>query len=282
MAEANEVNGGQPTTPEPQPVGGSLDAAAAHSTPTAGGEKTPPPNAGPDGQPIRNWQDDYSKLEAEHKKISGSYAELRKKLSEQGSEKNEYFRELAALKAQQKALLDAVNKAAEDRTYDPNKALEDFNTQGPDRYIDSVLEKRIKAIQENFDLSLKERDAQIEELKTVSYVKDCRTDKEHFPDFPTLEPTMTEIYLKQKSWFDQLPLQERVETLYEQAKLRHSQDALQKAEALGRAKSEAELGREAGASVPGGKGASGTPAKAEADMSSEEYAKSKGWTVRPR
>ncbi len=253
---ATESNGAPATTQAVQPSGSDTSAAATNPLNVS----TQAPAAGaPNVEPEKDWKAEYSKVDSELKKINQSYAEARKLIAAQGAEKNDYRRRFEGIETTQKQLVEALEKVFNRSQYNPDEFMENLRTQGPD-FLKSQVKAELEGLKTHFQKELHSRDSRIEELVVAGLVKDRRNDEKNYPNFADMEADMIELYNGQPDIYAQMSPDKRVDALYNQAVLRHSQDALLKAEKLGREKAETELAREAHASVPsGGKGGTQTP-----------------------
>lgn len=222
-------------------------------------ETDPTKNGKPDGTTGRNWQDEAIRtakvLEQERK----NFNELRKKLIAQGTERNNFEREINPLREQLKTLTEALSKATNEELT-PEQFLEGLQTQGP-KFLENFLAKRDKTLTEQFETRATTMEARLRKREVSAAVRDRRSDAANFPDFGQLEPTMSKIMVQMREEFAQglLPTNpdtvdpdELTDYLYNLARLQHSQDAIKAAEAEGAAKARAGLAREAETSVPGG------------------------------
>jgi hypothetical protein len=263
MAE-NETGyiGDQPLGDAVQPPAPETKAPDTNPTvvPDSGSAATDPTKNGtPTETTGRNWQDEAIRtakvLEQERK----NFNELRKKLIAQGTERNNFEREIGPLREQLKTLTEALSKAANEELT-PEQFLEGLQTQGP-KFLENFLAKRDKDLSDRFEARAAATEARLRKREVAAAVKDRRSDTQNFPDFAKLEPTMSEIMVQMREEFkagllptnpDSVDPDELTDYLYNLAKLQHSQDAIKAAEAEGAAKARAGLAREAETSVPGG------------------------------
>jgi hypothetical protein len=255
----NETTAASSTTSEsaaPQPGAQTTNEQQASSVPSPTNESSNSTTEAPaTGQTGQNWEAEYKRLQAEHERINKSYAEARKKLISQGTEKNQYSEKLTSLETNIKQLAEALAKATA-QPYDPDQFMEELRTQGPkalENHLKGALEKQAKEHQAKTQ-ALEDR---YRKLETTFVVKDCRTDSKNYPDFVSMEPTMAKIMDDLRQDYqaglianpDLVEPSELVPFLYNQAKLQHSQDAIKAAEAHGAAKATSELAREANTAV---------------------------------
>lgn len=212
----------------------------------------------------QDWSTKYTTLEK-------SYNELRKKLSEQGAERNEYRKQFEALTTQQKQILEALAKATE-RPYDPDQFMEEFKTQGP-TYLQKLVEEKLNKEKQTFQEELGGLKEELEALQIERAVEARKQNKEKYPNFAELESEMAAIFNANANFYLQLPLNDRVDALYNQAVLRHSQEALKVAGELGKKQAQAELANEAKSGVAGGGKATGSSAADFSKMSASDMRK---------
>lgn len=269
---ASGDNGGQPTlTATP-----ATDASSV-SSPTEGGQN-PTDTTVQSGQAGQDWSKKVSDLQLLLDRQSKSYNELRGKLVTQGSEKNRFAEELKEMKAQMTQIASVLAKATE-APYDGDQFMEELRAQGPqaiEKHIKGVLEKQAQS----YESKLSSLSTNMRRMTTEFHVKECRSDSKNYPDFQQMESTMAEVMNQLRENHkagltgnpDDVDPRELVDFLYNEAKLRHSQDALKAAEAHGAAKAASELAKEAStAVVSGGKSTKPVPQDL-ASMSSSELA----------
>lgn len=238
------------TTSEPsQPASGaspeSSPAAAVASDPNAAQS---PAATGATGQPEVNWKEKFESQER-------SYNELRRKLQLQGQERNEFRKQAESQTATLKQLAEAVAALQHKDSYDPDQFMEDLRAQGP-QYVLGLIQKEREKILADTNAQVNNLSGLVTELRTERAVERRKANKEQYPDFADLEHDMAQVYLANKALFDSQyeDLDEKIDALYNAAKLQRSPDALKQAEALGRKKTEEELAREAhAAGASGGK-----------------------------
>lgn len=217
-----------------------------------------------------NWQEKYQKLmeragitkedEAEN------YRLLRKKLVEQGTEKNSFKKKLDAVEAQLKQFGETFAKAVKE-PYNPDKFMEELRAKGPAVFEDTIkqMQDQIQAKYEgeltNLRSEIQADRAERQAEKTVTYVEKARSDAKNYPGFKDLEPTMVQMLNDMREDFqagvlevdpDTVDRSELVDYLYKQSKLKHSEQAIVKAKELGKAEATQELAREASTAVAGG------------------------------
>ena len=199
-----------------------------------------------------------------------SYTEMRKWTTRVAQENSAMRQQLDTLKNQQTQILEALNKATE-RPHDPDQFMEELRTQGPN-YFKSLFSKEKEALEQSFVTQLQERDQVIRKLEIDSAIKDRRADPKTYPDFQKLEAEMKDTFLEGNLPFDpnNLSTDELIDSLYNLVTLRHSQEAINAAEQLGRSKAEAELARESATTVAGGGKHVGTAVPDFSKMSSSD------------
>lgn len=214
---------------------GPLDAK---NTPASTGAKTE--------QPAKDWQKEYESLDKANK-------ELRVLMQRQGKEKNEANSRFDSLEKTLKQLSEGMAPLLHKETYDPNQFMEDLRSQGPQFVLDLVKKQR-EAILADTDAKVNGLSATVTQLQTERAVERRQADKDSYPDFKELEQDMVKTYESNRALFDSQyeNLEDKIDALYNAAKLQRSPDALKQAEALGRKKSEEELAREAHAAGAGG------------------------------
>lgn len=232
------------------------------------------------GKTGRNWKQDYNGLVKLREQEQKNYNELRRKLVSQGTERNQFEKQVSELTSQVKSLGEAFAKATK-QPYDPDQFMETLRTQGPD-YILGLLGEREKAMAENFQKSLGDMSSRMRKMQVSSVVKDRRADSSNYPDFSKLEPTMSGIMEQLRADFkagllpndpDNVDPEELTDYLYNLARLQHSQDAIKAAEAEGAQKARSELAREAETSVAGGGKNAGSSAPDHGNMSAAQIRK---------
>lgn len=261
------------TTSEPsRPEGGALPeaspAAPVVSDPAAAANATPAaPNGSPTGQPDINWKERYEATER-------NFNELRRKLQLQGTEKNEYKKKFDSLEATLKQLSESMGSLMHKETYDPDQFMEELRAQGPKFLTDFLQKEREKLLAET-NTKVDSLSSTVTELRTERSIERRRSDSTNYPDFKKLEQDMANLYLANSALFDSQyeDQEEKLDALYNAAKLQRSPDALKQAEALGRKKSEEELAREAHASGAGGGKAGAVSAPDPSRMDAETYRK---------
>lgn len=246
------TDGGQPTpssTPDP--------AASSVSSPTNDGQ-SPVNSTDQSGQAGQDWQKRYLETQDLYAKQLKSFNELRGKLVTQGTEKNKFADELKGMKTQMQQIAEALAKATA-TPYDPDQFMEELRTQGP-KAIENHLKGTIDKQAQAYEAKIQAISGQMRKMNTSFAVKECRADSKNYPDFQKMEGTMAEVMTELRENFkagligdpDQVEPEELVGYLYNEAKLRHSQDAIKAAEAHGAAKATAELAKEASTAVAGG------------------------------
>jgi hypothetical protein len=194
----------------------------------------------------QDWPVKYTTLEK-------SYNELRKKLQEQGTERNQYRNKLETLEKQQAQILQHIAKLTE-RPYDPDQFMEELRTQGP-KALDGLVQKPLSELKSQYDQRLADSDNKYRTLETRYEIQERKLNPEKYPDFAKLESEMTQAFLNGGLPFPtgpEVPIGEVIDSLYNYVRLQHSQDAIKAAEQLGHKKAEAELAREAHTGVAGG------------------------------
>lgn len=234
--------------------------------------EVPAPNAAPTApakteQVVEQGGQDWSK---KYESLEKSYSELRRKLVEQGTEKNQYQKQFESLNGQ----LQTVHKAIAQFTKKPfefGQFLEDLQARGPEALFDNIKEpltEQLKAYEER----IVAQESTLRAMQVEGAVERARSNEKQYPDFTKLEAEMVEIYNSGQFPFDASKMEPRevVDKLYNLARLRHSEDALKAAEQIGKQKAEKELAREAQSAVAGG-GKPINPAKIDPKaMSAEE------------
>lgn len=244
--------GGQPAST------GTPESTATSVSSPSNAVESPANTTGDAGQAGQDWQKKYSETQAAYEKQLKSFNDLRAKLVSQGTEKNKFAEEIKSMKTQLQQVADALAKATA-APYDPDQFMEDLRTQGPkalENHLKSALEKQQKAAEDR----IRAVEEKYKRIQTASVVKDCRTDTKNYPDFEKLEETMAKIVVELRENFsagiggdpDAVDPEELIPFLYNEAKTRHSQDALKAAEAHGAAKATADLAKEANTAVASG------------------------------
>ena len=243
---------GQPTpTSTPDPTASSV------SSPSNTVE-SPANTTGDAGQAGQDWQKRYLETQDLYAKQLKHFNELRGKLVTQGTEKNQFAEELKSMKTQMTQIAEALAKVTA-TPYDPDQFMEELRTQGP-KAIESHLKGTIEKQAQAYEAKIQAINGQMRKMNTAFTVKECRADSKNYPDFAKMETTMADVMTELRENFkagligdpDQVEPEELVGYLYNEAKLRHSQDAIKAAEAHGAAKATAELAKEASTAVAGG------------------------------
>lgn len=249
------------------PADTSVNTTTVGSDTPGNTSTAPATNGEQSGQVGQDFQVQYKKLQEEHAQVSKNYAELRKKLVAQGTERNTYQKQFEEMKAQQAAILESLRKATAE-AHDPDKFLEEFKTQGPE-YIKNLLQKEREAIKAEMTEGMSQLVAEVNQLRVDKVLDLRRADPVKYPDFAKLENAMKDIYLSGQFPFDpaNLTVEELVDKLYNLTRLQHSTDAIKAAVDLGKSNAEAEARKEAQTSVTGGGKHSGVIPANASDMS---------------
>lgn len=227
-------------------------------------QKTDPLKPKVEVQPAFDAEKSFSELNKQ-------LAETRKWATQQAQQRAALEKEIAAIKAAQKPVLEKVAKDSE--LNDLQQLQRALQAQDP-QALNAILAKREQAIQaklqQEYSQQLEEVRAQAEEArmesKALKYDREVerrRADSKTFPNFTDLEPTMKKLVEdKVVVWNEEeQSIGEVIEHLYNLAKSQHSEEAIKLAEKSGKDKAEAALADEAKAAVAtGGKGVSTTPA----------------------
>lgn len=270
---ASPVEGTQDTagtTPDLSQTGDPSQVGASDQSPVATDPvdgKAPAANSAPTDKSVINWEEKY-------KTVDESYRQLRKKLQEQGAEKNEYKKRFESLEAMLKRLGEEQAKLIHQETYDPDQFVEELRAKGPQYFVDLLKKQRDELLAGTTE-EINSLKTQIAQVSIERALESRRANSKTYPDFAALEDDMNEIYNANKALFDGNfeSLDEKIDALYNAAVLKRSPDAIKKAEALGRKQTEEELAREAHS---GGAGGGGTGAQAAPDprnMSADQLKK---------
>lgn len=244
--------------------GTSPAAPVVTATPApAGTDNSSAPNGDAAGNTGKNWEVEYTTLKRENDIALKRYNDLRRKLDSQGAERNDYKKRFETLEAMQKQIADSIKMLTHKETYDPDQFIEDLRTQGPD-YFRNLLQKEREALLAGTNEKISGMEQTLNNVLIDKVVASRLANTAKYPDFKLLEQDMADIYTENTALFDaKYPnLDEKVDALYNAAKLQRSPDAIKEAEARGRKKTEEELAREAHASVAGG-GRVGSPAQVD-------------------
>ncbi len=243
-APAPETTLQSPLRPQDSPESTSKPAAPASTDPTA--SKIPASTDGKPEQSVKDWQKEYDT-------INKSYNELRQKLQLQGREKNEAKARFDNLEKTLKQLSEGMAPLLHKETYNPDQFMEDLRSQGP-QFLQNLIQKQREALLAETDSKVSGLSATVTQLQTERAVERRMTDSATYPDFKALEPDMVKVYESNRALFDSQyeNLEDKIDALYNAARLQRSPDALKQAEALGRKTAETELAREAHAAGAGG------------------------------
>lgn len=254
-APVTETTIQSPLRPQDSPDTSNSTAAPATADQTKSATQPPASNGTASEQSVKDWQKEYEAL-------NKANLELRQLMQRQGREKNDAKARFDALEKTLKELASGMAPLLHKETYDPNQFMEDLRAQGP-KYISDLMQKQREAILADTEAKVTSLSSTVTELQTERAVERMKSDTEKFPGFKDLEPDMVKIYESNRALFDgqHEKLEDKIEALYNAAKLQRSPDALKQAEALGRKKTEEELAREAHAAGAGGgkAGAVNTP-----------------------
>lgn len=234
-----------PLRPQDSPDSTSKPATTATATPSDA-SKFPASTGVKTEQVVKDWQ-------KEHEIVTKSYNELRQKLQLQGREKNEAKARFDTLEKTLKQLSEGMAPLLHKETYNPDQFMEDLRSQGP-QFLQNLIKKEREALLAETDSKVQGLSATVTQLQTERAVERRMADGEGYPDFKTLEPDMVKIYESNRALFDGQyeSLEDKIDALYNAAKLQRSPDALKQAEALGKKTAETELAREAHAAGAGG------------------------------
>lgn len=204
------------------------------------------------GQTGQNWEQEYKRIADLYQKREQSYNELRKKLNAQGSEKNAYAKELQDIKERNARIEEMLRKATTPQ-HDPAKFSEELSARGPEYILDLVKQHKDQIVGE-YEKKLASIESNFQKEQNNRAVNQRIADPENYPNFKELSPVMAELYQANMEFFDSNypSVDDRLDALYTATKLQHSQDAIKKAQELGKSQAEAELAREAHTGVAAG------------------------------
>lgn len=246
MEETNE--GSAPDTSNETAAAETVAPVTSDVASTAAANKgTAPEQVGQDPSVVK-----YQALEK-------NYNELRRKMNEQGTERNQYKRQMESLQQQQAQILETLQKATQ-RPYNPDEFMESLRTQGPEflkEHINAPITE-LKAAHEAYRAEIEDK---YRSLEVRHEIQDRKINTDKYPDFSKLESEMTKAFNEGGLPFDtgpEVPVGQLLDSLYNYVKLQHSQDAFKAAEHIGRQKEKAELTREAQTGVAGGGKSAGT------------------------
>lgn len=237
-----------PTAPAAgQTESGASSGAAGSAQPTGIGTTAAKPSG--TEQPTFDLEKSYGELRREFTKVTQENSRSRKELQAT-------LQQIDAMRKTQEQLAAAIATATK-KPVDPQRFMQDLQTQGPDA-LNNHLKDLIKAETAQLQQAYTEQfnrgvlqEAQIEKLHR-------RMDSTNYPDFAKLEPVMQEIADSENCPIDwNQPIPVIYDTLYKLARSANSESAVAAAEQFGRESAERTIGKEAAAAVPtGGRGAS--------------------------
>ena len=246
-----------PTTSTDQPDNQVSDPVEHVSSPTPAAE-TPTNKAEESGQAGQDWQARHDELKNLYDQQLKHYNSLRGKLVTQGTEKNQLAEKLQGMEAKIAQMYETLTKATS-TPYDPDQFMEELRTQGP-KVFDTQIKKALEGMGKEYSSKLEALEAKHRRLQVDSVVKSCMADTKNYPDFDSLKQDMINVMTDLKKQFqaglggnpDDVDPEELVPYLYNEAKLRHSQEALKAAESHGAKKAAAELAKDANTAVASG------------------------------
>ena len=225
----------------------------------------------------KNWEEEYKNAQKASQLLEKNYAELRRKLVSQGTERNQFQGQVEALTNQVKQLGEALAKATE-TPYDPDQWMNTLKTQGP-KAIEAEFQRLMQSKDQAYNEKISGMESKLRARDVKAEVTERQGNAKDFPNFKELEPEMMKIMEGLREDFkagvlqvdpDTVDVPELIDHLYTLARAKHIPDALKAAEEAGKAQATQELAREAQSGVAGGGKHTSTQAPNLDKMSIEE------------
>lgn len=245
-AAAAEIAASKPEVGVPEQVAESTVVAPASA------QKTDPQKTAPTGQAAFDAQKSYEELQKQ-------LAETRKWGTQVSQERAEMRRKIEAYEKQQAEMAKRLAEMSEE-PFNLEQFNKEFVSKGF-KAFDPYIEKKLSAVQQAYEARLEQMASEVEMSKTNFAIMQRKSDSKNFPDFADLEAKMAEIYQSPTCPIDKtLPLDQKLDALYQLAKTQSSTEAIKAAKQVGYEKAQAELAKEARSAVAtGGKGISANP-----------------------